>query len=140
MLTEIDVKVVGALSFDHEKLDVYSSVDVPIFKVSDIASMIGYSSGNAWSLMELCEEHEKLNLRMVVAGQRRQVSFVTETGLYNIPSQSRMPLARKWRKIIHEELVELRRSRGKSVIEQFDDWDRLSDTLYFDEEKGIMMA
>lgn len=139
MLTEIDVKVVGSLTFDSKKLDVYSSVDVPIFKVSDIAEMIGYSTGNSWSLLDLCEDHEKLNLRMVVAGQRRQVSFVTETGLYNILSQSRMPLARKWRKIIHEELVNLRKSRGQNIVEQFNDWNRLSDTLYFDEETGVMM-
>jgi len=50
-----------------------------------------------------------------------------------------MELARKWRKIIHEELVALRRARGNSVVDQFNEWDRLSDTLYFDEETGIMM-
>jgi len=139
MLPEFDVKVVGALTFDGKSLDVYSSTDVPIFKVSDIADMIGYSTGNAWSLLELCEADEKLNLPVLVSGQRRKTSFVTETGLYNILSQSRMELASKWRKIIHEELVALRRARGNSVVDQFNEWDRLSDTLYFDEETGIMM-
>ena len=65
--------------------------------------------------------------------------FVTENGLYNIMSQSRMDTARKWRRIIHDELINLRRSRGKNVVEQFDDWDHELDTLYFDEETGILM-
>ena len=139
MLTSVDVKVVDQLSFDGKRLDIYSSLDVPIFKLSDIATTIGYSEGNAWSLLELCEDHEKLNLRMVVAGQNRNISFVTETGLYNILAQSRMPLARKWRTIILNELVVLRKSRNKNIVEQFDDWDRVSDTLYLDPETGIMM-
>lgn len=139
MLGSIDVNVVGHITFDGKQLDVYSSVEVPIFKVSDIATMIGYSSGNSWSLLDLCEEDEKLNLRMVVAGQRRNISFVTEIGLYNILAQSRMTLARKWRKIVHEELIALRQARGNSVVEQFDEWGRLSDTLYIDPETGIMM-
>lgn len=132
-------KVVGAISFDGRQLDVYGSTDVPIFKTTDIANMIGYSEGNAWSLLELCENNEKLNLTVLVSGQGRKTSFVTEMGLYNILSQSRMPLARKWRTIVHEEIISLRKSRGMSVTEQFDDWDRLSDTLYFDEETGQMM-
>ena len=139
MLDYIDVKIVGNLTFDMKKLDVYADVDVPIFRVTDVAEMIGYSTGNAWSLLELCEAHEKLNITLLVAGQKRKVSFVTETGLYNILAQSRMPLARKWRNIIFDELVALRRSRGKNISEQFDDWDRLSDTLYLDPETGIMM-
>lgn len=139
MLDTIAVKVVGELSFDGEKLNVYSSTEVPLFRVTDIAEMIGYSTGNAWSLLELCEAHEKLNLSVVVSGQKRKTSFVTETGLYNILAQSRMPLARKWRTIILNELVALRMSRRKSVTEQFEDWDRISDTLYIDPETGIMM-
>ena len=135
----ITVEVAGELSFDGKKLDVYSSTAVPLFRVIDIAGMLGYSEGNAWSLVELCEADEKLNLTVVVSGQGRKTSFVTEAGLYNILAQSRMPLARKWRKIITQELIDLRESRDKDVVEQFDDWNRISDTLYFDEETGIMM-
>ena len=106
------IEIVGSISFDNRNLDVYSSLDVPIFRASDIANMIDYSNGNTWAMLELCEQDEKLNLPLLVAGQKRSVSFVTETGLYNILSQSRKPLARKWRRIIHDELVNLRRSRN----------------------------
>lgn len=136
----IDVgKVVGTISFDGRLLDVYLDLDNPIFKALDVAKMIDYSDGNTWKMLEMCEADEKLNLPMVVAGQRRTVSFITETGLYNILSQSRKPIARKWRRIIHDELIRLRRSRDMDIVEQFDEWDDLLDTLYVDEETNMLM-
>jgi prophage antirepressor-like protein len=131
--------VVGTIDFDNRLLKVYSSLDEPLFKASDIAHMIDYSEGNTWKLLEMCEEDEKLNLPMVVAGQRRSVSFVTETGLYNILSQSRKPLARKWRRVIHNELIRIRKEKGMDIVEQFEEWDHMLDTIYFDEETGLLM-
>lgn len=133
------INIVGTIKFDNKLLNVYLSLDEPIFKASDVASMIDYSDGNTWKMLEMCEDDEKLTLPMVVAGQRRNVSFVTERGLYNILSQSRKPIARKWRRVIHDELIRLRKSRGKDIVEQFDDWDHELDTIYFDEETGKMM-
>lgn len=133
------MEVVGRINFGHLNLDVYSSLEEPLFKASDIADGIGYSVNNAYSLTQPCEEDEKMVLPVVVAGQTRNVTFVTEAGLYNLLSQSRKPLARKWRKIISDELIALRRSRNKNVVEQFDDWDHKLDDIYIDEETGVMM-
>lgn len=132
-------QVVGHITFDKKQLDVYFSLDNPLFRASDVASMIDYSEGNTWKMLEMCEQDEKLNLPLVVAGQRRSVSFVTENGLYNILSQSRKPIARKWRRIIHDELINLRKSRGFDIAQQFEQWDHELDTIYFDEETGMMM-
>lgn len=133
------INIVGTLKFDNELLDVYSSLDEPIFRASDIANMIGYSDGNTWKMLEMCEHDEKLNLPLVVEGQRRNISFVTETGLYNILSQSRKPLARKWRRLIHDEIVNLRKTRNWDILQQFDEWDHALDDLYIDPETGILM-
>lgn len=132
-------QAVGVITFDGKQLDVYSSLDEPIFRASDVAKMIDYSDGNTWKMLEMCEADEKLNLPMVVAGQRRNVSFITETGLYNVLSQSRKPIARKWRRIIHDELVRMRKAKNYNIIAQFDEWDHMLDTLYIDEETGILM-
>jgi prophage antirepressor-like protein len=134
-----DLTVVGTIKFDNRLLSVYASLDEPLFRASDVASMIDYSDGNTWKMLEMCEVDEKLNLPMVVAGQKRQVSFVTETGLYNILSQSRKPIARKWRRVIHMELIRMRRAKEMNITEQFDEWDNLLDDLYWDEETGILM-
>ena len=133
------MEVVGTIVFDNKMLRVYESLDNPIFRASDVADMINYSGGNTWNLLEVVEEDEKLILPMVVAGQRRQVSFVTELGLYNILAQSRKPIARKWRRVVHQELIKLRKEKGKDIVEQFEEWDHEADTIYWDEEKGCLM-
>ena len=133
------MEIVGNIRFMNHILPVYESLDEPLFKASDVANIIEYSDSNVWKMLEMCEADEKLNLPLVVAGQRRLVSFVTETGLYNVLSQSRKPIARAWRRIVHTELINLRKTRGKDVAEQFEDWDRLADNIFFDEETGMMM-
>ena len=135
----METTIVGTITFDKRQLDVYSSLDEPIFRATDVAKMIDYSEGNTWKMLEMCEEDEKLNLPMVVAGQRRSVSFITETGLYNVLSQSRKPIARKWRRVIHDELVKMRKVKNFNILQQFDEWDHEADTLYIDEETGILM-
>ena len=132
-------KVVGQLKFDNKLLDVYSSLDEPIFRANDVADLIDYSEGNTWGMNSMLEEDEKLNLTMLVAGQRRSVSFITETGLYNVLSQSRKPMARKWRRIVHEQLIKMRREHNRNIIQQFDEWDHELDTLYIDPDTGILM-
>lgn len=88
-----EIKIAGSISFGGKRLNVYGDLDAPLFKAKDISHAIGYSSGNEWRMLEMCEEDEKLKLPLVVAGQRRSVNFVTENGLYNILAQSRMEIA-----------------------------------------------
>lgn len=99
----------------------------------------GNCSGNEWRMLEMCEEDEKLKLPLVVAGQRRSVNFVTENGLYNILAQSRMEIARSWRRVVHDELINMRKEKGRNIAEQFEEWDRAMDNIYFDEETGQLM-
>ena len=133
------MEIVGSVIFKDKTLPIYSSLDVPLFRASDVAKLIEYSDGNVWKMLEMCEADEKLTLPMVAHGQRRTVSFITETGLYNILAQSRKPIARAWRRVVHEELIALRKSRGKNVAEQFQDWDDAAESIYFDEETGMIM-
>lgn len=133
------VKVVGTIKLGGQELDVYSSLDEPVFKAADIATMLDYSAGNVWNLLGMCEEDEKLTLTLIVSGQRRQVSFVTERGLYNILEQSRKPLARKWRRVINNELITLRKARNMDILDRFEEWGHELDNIYFDEETGMIM-
>lgn len=118
----MEVKIVGSIQFKNHTLPVYGDLDEPLFKATDVADLLEYGSNNVWNLTSICEEDEKVVLPTVVAGQRRKVTFITETGLYNVLAQSRKTLARAWRRVIHEELIALRRVRGKNISEQFEDW------------------
>ena len=133
------MNVVGSIKFDGKELDVYRDLNEPLFRILDVANIIDYSDGNAGRLVSLCEVDEWLTLPVVSSGQRRSVIFVTERGLYNILAQSRKPITRKWRRVIFDQLIELRKSRNKTIEEQFEEWDAALDGIYWDEEKGMLM-
>lgn len=135
----MEIKIVGDIKFQTRILPVYGDLDAPLFKAADVADLVEYGEGNVWNLVRLCEEDEHMVLPLVVGGQRRQVTFVTETGLYNVLAQSRKPLARAWRRVVHEQLIAMRRSNNKDIREQFEEWDHAADNIYFDEQRGCLM-
>lgn len=60
-----EIKIAGSISFGGKRLNVYGDLDAPLFKAKDISHAIGYSSGNEWRMLEMCEEDEKLKLPLV---------------------------------------------------------------------------
>ena len=125
---------VGTLEFDGRTLDVYSDLNEPLFLVMDICDLLGYERRHSFFVTQKCEVDEIVSLVNGIPGP-----FVTEVGLYNIFSQEHGPLGRKWRRVVHDEIVKTRKQRGMDIIEKFDEWDDMLDTLYFDEETGILM-
>lgn len=135
----MEIKIVGEIRFQTRVIPVYGDLDAPLFRAQDIADLVEYGEGNVWNLLRLCEDDEHLKLPLLVSGQYRQTTFVTETGLYNILSQSRKPMARAWRRVVHEELIAMRRAQGMDVAQKFEEWDHAADNIYFDEERGCLM-
>jgi prophage antirepressor-like protein len=133
------MEIVGRIKFDGYILDVYNDLDVPYFLAVEIAKLIDYSAGNTAEMLRTLEEDEHLLVTLQRSGQRRQVRMVTELGLYNVLSQSRKPIARKWRRIVHSNLVMMRRNNRLTIDEQFEEWDAMLDDLYIDPETGILM-
>lgn len=50
-----EIKIAGSISFGGKRLNVYGDLDAPLFKAKDISHAIGYSSGNEWRMLEMCE-------------------------------------------------------------------------------------
>ena len=40
---------------------------------------------------------------------------------------------------MHDELINMRRTKGRNIAEQFEEWDHALDNIYFDEETGKLM-
>ena len=131
--------IVGQIKFDGYILDVYDSLDVPYFRVSEVAKLLDYSEGKTSQVLELVELDEHLLTTIQFGGQRREVRMVNEFGLYNILSQSRKPIARKWRRIVHSNLVMMRRNNKLTIEGQFDEWGAIADNLFIDPETGFLM-
>lgn len=133
------MELVGQIHFDGHTLAVYGSLDEPLFLGVEVAKLIDYSVGNTAEMLRMLEVDEHLLVTLQRAGQRRKVRMVTELGLYNILSQSRKPIARKWRRVIHSNLILMRRNNKLDISGQFEEWDAIADNLYIDEETGDLM-
>jgi prophage antirepressor-like protein len=148
------MKKVGHIGFGGHILTIYESMDSPLFLAGEIGKLLDYSISNNSHMLEVVEPDEKM-LKVIDAedmpewfdsvpthsnARRSQTTwFVTELGLYNILSQSRKPIARGWRRIVHEELIELRKSKDLDIQKQFEIWDEKFSDLYFDEKTGRIM-
>ena len=134
---------IGVIDFNNQVLDIYGTVDRPCFIAADVAKIMEYSNGNTQEMLNLVEEDEKF-LSMVKpltkrGGNKKESWFVTELGLYNVLSQSRKPTARLWRRVVHQQLINIRKARGLKIEDQFDEWDSILDTIYIDEKTGVLM-
>ncbi len=133
------MELVGKISFDGNMLEVYNSLDEPWFRVSELSKILEYSTGKTSQILELIEKDEHLITTLKVSGQRREVRMVNELGLYNILSQSRKPIARKWRRVIHSNLIMLRKQNQLTIEGQFAEWDAMAEDIFIDPETGDLM-
>jgi prophage antirepressor-like protein len=135
-----NVEIVGQVRLGTKSLNVYSSVDEPIFMAVEVAEALEYSDlNNVSKMLYVLEDDEKLPLPAVRGGQTRKVIFITELGLYNLLAQSRMPVARSWRRVVHEQLIKMRKDKQNDIIQQFEEWSEEMSNIYFDEETGNLM-
>lgn len=133
------MNVVGQIQFDGHMLEVYDSLDTPYFLALEVAKLIDYSAGKTTHMLELLEKDEYLQVNILRGGQTRQMYMITELGLYSILSQSRKPLARKWRRVVHSNLILLRKERQYTVVDQFEEWELMREDFFIDTETGELM-
>lgn len=132
----------GRIVFNNRELPYYidHSDGVIWFVANDIAEMLEYAGNRADQMVDLVEPDEKCKQKINFGGgQKRTLWLISELGLYNILSQSRKPTARLWRRVVHQQLIDIRKAKGMTIDDQFDEWDDLLDRLYFDEKTKMWM-
>lgn len=92
---------------------VYGSIAEPLFLAKDVAEMIQHS--DTGRMVNLVDDDEKLTRTLFVSGQNRQMWFLTEGGLYEVLFQSRLPIAKDFKKGVKAILKSIRRTGGYSV-------------------------
>ena len=108
-ITTQDLEEVKTVAIMHTDFNVYGTTENPLFLASDVAEMIEYSSDKVGQMLELVDDDEKLTDTIYRAGQRREMWFLTENGLYELLMQSRKPLAKRFKAEIKKVLQQIRR-------------------------------
>lgn len=87
-------------------LTVYGTPAEPLFLAKEVAEAIDHQQ--VARMMELVADDEKLMCSVSTSGQRREMWFLTEYGLYEVLMQSRKPVARRFKAGVKELLRRLR--------------------------------
>lgn len=66
-----EIKIINKSTFLDKEIDVWGSVECPLFRASDVAEWIGHSDIS--TMLKMVDNDEKLTQTLFVSGQRREV-------------------------------------------------------------------
>ena len=104
-----DLMTVETVRILNNDFNMYGTIDKPIFLAQDIAEMIEYSLDKVDQMLTNVDDDEKLTDTIYRSGQKREMWFLTENGLYELLMQSRKPLAKAFKAEIKKLLHQMRR-------------------------------
>lgn len=107
---EAPISIINKSTFLGKEIDVYKSVEYPLFRASDVADWIEHSDVS--TMLKNIDEDEKLTQAIIVSGQRRNVWFLTEDGMYDVLLLSRTEKAKQFKKGVKAILHEIRTKGG----------------------------
>lgn len=101
---------------DFGEIRVVGINNEPYFVAKDIADILGYSDTN--KMTTRLDEDEKLNRQISGLGQPREMTIISESGLYNAVLGSQKPEAKKFKKWITSEVIPSIRKTGGYVSDE----------------------
>ena len=93
-----------------KKIQMYNSIEYPLFLAKDVAEWIDYSISNVSKMLKSVDEDEKTTRKFCTSGSNYQTEawFLTEDGLYECCMQSKKPVAKQMKKEIKQYLKSIR--------------------------------
>ena len=118
------VEVLKSTEVLGKELNIYGSIEEPLFLAKDVATWIGHT--NPASMLQSIDEDEKIlmtNINNVYGGQNAW--FLTEYGLYEVLMQSRKKIAKQFKKEVKKILKEIRQNGGYLIAHPDDTPDQI---------------
>lgn len=113
-----EIKIINKSTFLDKEIDVWGSVEQPLFRAKDVADWIKHSDVS--TMLKNIDDDEKLTQAIIVSGQRRNVWFLTEDGMYDVLLLSRTEKAKQFKKGVKAILHEIRTKGGYIATQQND--------------------
>ncbi len=109
----MELQIINQQEVLGKNFTIYGTVEYPLFLAKDVAEWIEHS--RASEMLKTINEDEKLMQTILASGQKREMWFVTEDGLYEVLMQSRKPIAKQFKKKAKEILKSIRRTGSYTV-------------------------
>lgn len=124
------IDVLRTIAVQGYELDIYGTMNDPLFLASDVAKMIDYSVGNTHHMLASIDDREKVlvstrNNSTNARGNATNKWYLTEYGLYEVLMQSRKPIARRFKSAV-KDIFHYLRMKGQG---DFEDWMNYEDPI-----------
>lgn len=116
---------------------VYGDIENPLFLAKDVAEWIEHSDVS--KMIRSVDEEEKLIGTLFLSGQKREVWFLEEDGLYEVLMQSRKPIAKQFKKEVKKILKQIRLTGGVVIEDREEEFINNYFTSFSDEVKKAMI-
>ena len=83
----------------------------PWFVGKDVATILGYSNVRD-AVYKHIDEEDKLRMQIADAGQKRDVTFINESGVYSLVFSSKLPQAKAFKRWVTSEVLPAIRKTG----------------------------
>lgn len=113
----MQVQVLDKRNILEHEIITYGDIENPLFLAKDVARWIGYDPSSVNKMLMNVDEDEKLNGIIFRAGQNREMTFLTEDGLYEVLMLSKKPIAKEFKKRVKKLLKEIRLNKYKEPFE-----------------------
>lgn len=110
-----EVKIVSRSNFLGREINVYGSIENPLFLAKDVAEWIEYDLSSINKLVNLVDDDEKVRNILPTLGGNQEMWFLTEDGLYEVLMQSRKPIAKQFKKGVKQILKQIRETGSYSA-------------------------
>ena len=115
------VEVIGTLEIGGHNFNVYDNFVEPLFLATEVAKLLNERDG--YTVARKVHESEKLSHKISVVGkheQIREVTFLTEFGLYEVFMKSTKVEGVKWKTEVKQQLKQIRITGGYIPINSND--------------------
>lgn len=97
-----------------KEVKIYGDFENPLFVAQDVADWLGYDKSSINKMLANVDESEKLVGKIFRSGQNRDVTMLTEDGLYEVLMLSTKPNAKPFKKQVKEILKTIRKTGSYS--------------------------
>ena len=111
-----ELQIVDERNILGKDVKIYGTIEDPLFLAKDVAVWLEERDG--YTVARKVDTDEKLIHAMCVGGQIRELTFLTEDGLYEVLMQSRKDISKPFKKQIKKVLKELRTTGKVDLIEK----------------------
>lgn len=105
---EQQLKIINQQKVLNKNIKIYGDIEEPLFLAKDVAEWLEERDG--YTVSRKVDEDEKVIHSMCVGRNLKQMTFLTENGLYEAIFQSKKPIAKEFKQEIKSILKQLRKT------------------------------